>query len=87
MKKKTLQELSDRINSLAELLYSESKTNTALEKFYSELFDIGNIFSVELKAWNANNGRAKTFEKIQAARENGKKGGRPKKIKIESSAL
>ena len=84
MKKKTLQELADRINSLAETLYSDSKSNTALEKYYSELFDIGNIFRVELESWNVNNGRAKTPGKIIAARENGKKGGRPKKNKTEN---
>lgn len=84
MKKKNLIELSNRINALAENFYSDSRINTDLEKYYAELFDIGNIFRVELESWNAGNGKAKTPEKINAARENGKKGGRPKKNTTES---
>lgn len=87
MKKKTLKELSERINELARTLYNDSKHNVELEKYYAELFDIGNIFQVELDAWNINNGRARSFEKIQAARENGKKGGRPKKNKTENISV
>ena len=83
MKKKTLKELSGRINALALVLYNDSKHNVELEKYYAELFDIGNIFQVELDSWNADNGRARSLEKINAARENGKKGGRPRKDKTE----
>lgn len=84
MKKQTLNELLERLEILVKEIYNDSKQNEALEKYYIELADINNILSVELNSWNAGNGKSRTPEKILAARENGKKGGRPKKNKTES---
>lgn len=84
MRKKILMEQTERLNRLAQAIYNESKHNAELDKYYRELFDIWNIMHTELDTWNADNGHARSYEKAQAARENGKKGGRPKKDKTEN---
>ena len=84
MTKKELSKISQKIESLTMRIYNDSKTNEALETYYNELSEIDLTLRNLVQFWNADNGKSRSPQKILAARENGKKGGRPKKNKTES---